>query len=154
MRILEPTRKSVREGDVFTYVMPDAKHRFGRVVSNDAQIGPMTACQLLYFYDAVSESEKPPLDELRPSNLLIAPQMTNRLGWRRGYFKTVWRGPVEPEMRLEQHCFWSATRKMYFDESSNVLPRPVEPTGRWGLVSYRMIDNFLSRALGFELAPE
>lgn len=154
MRVLEPSRKAVREGDVFTYVMPDGKHRFGRVISTEAEIGPITACQLLYFFDPATASEDPPLSQLRPDSLLIPPCMTNRLGWRRGRFKTVWRGPVPAQARLPQHCFWDSTRKKYFDEKTNELPGPVEPVGRWGLVSYRRIDDDLSRALGFDPVPE
>ena len=50
--------------------------------------------------------------------------MTNRLPWSRGYFKTVWRGPLREDDRLAQHCFWSAARKKYFDEFSNELAVP------------------------------
>ena len=50
IRILAPSRKkNVREGDVFTYLMPDARYRFGRVIATDARIGPMEGCLLLYF---------------------------------------------------------------------------------------------------------
>ena len=80
--------------------------------------------------------------------------MTNRLGWTRGYFQTVATGPLEPAMRLEQHCFWTSTREKCFDEFSNELPGPVEPVGSWGLANFRTIDDDLSRALGIDPVPE
>jgi hypothetical protein len=154
LRILEPSRKAVREGDVFAYLMPDERYRFGRVISTSARIGPMEDCQLLYFYERATDTDDPPLHAFRPTRLLIPPCMTNRLGWRRGYFKTVWRGPMRADDRLTQHCFWSPTRKKYFDDCSNELPGPVEPVGTWALDSFRTIDDDLSLALGLELAPD
>lgn len=152
--ILEPSRKAVREGDVFTYLMPDERYRFGRVISTRARIGPMEGCHLLYFYDATTPTGEPPLEHLRPGRLLVPPLMTNRLPWTRGYFRTVWRGPLDPDLMLPRHCFWSANRKKYYDEFSNELPGPVEPVGQWGLDSFLTIDDGLSRALGIEVIAD
>lgn len=59
MRIVEPSQKSVRAGDVFSFVMPDGLHRFGRVIDTEARIGPMSGCVLLYIYDATGQSHEP-----------------------------------------------------------------------------------------------
>lgn len=79
--------------------------------------------------------------------------MTNRLLWRRGYFKTVARDALDPGVALPQHCF-SSSGQRYFDEYSNELAGPIEPVGQWGLQSFRTIDDAVSRALGIELAPD
>jgi hypothetical protein len=98
---LEPSRKPVRAGDLFVMLPPDDLYLFGRVISTDAEIGPMKRVLLLYIYAHRSQIlAPPPREQLSPRELLIPPQLTNRLGWSRGYFLTIDNRPVQPEDRL------------------------------------------------------
>ncbi len=68
-------------------------------------------------------------------------------------FETVGNVPLGDGDVLDQHCFlrWNGD---YYDEYSNKLPGPVEPVGDFGLHSFRTIDDEISGALGFDLAPD
>jgi hypothetical protein len=156
LRVLRPSRKKVRAGDVFAMQMPDDLYLFGRLISTDAVIGPMTGCILIYVFRTRSEVKAPPRrEDLRPDNLLVPPILINRLPWSRGYFETIDHRPLEDDEVLTQHCFWDvALRGQYFDEKGHELPGPVEPVGRYGLNSYRTADDKISKALGFERVPD
>ena len=131
---------------------------FGRVISTDAEIGPMKNVILLYVYDYRSESkdEIPPLDKNR---LLIPPSMTNTLPWSRGYFQTVRHDALDKADILPVHCFQSRgfldrTKFRYFDGFGNRLKKRTEPCGEHGLGSFRTIDDDISKALGIPPAPD
>lgn len=155
LRVLKPSRKKPRAGDLFVMQLPDERYLFGRVVSTDAEIGPMKDVILVYVYRQRFDSkDAPPRSELSPERLLVSPIMTNRLPWSKGHFETVEHWPLEAGDVLPQHCFLSAARGRYFDEKGNELPGPVEPVGDWGLHSFRTIDDEISDALGLERAPD
>jgi hypothetical protein len=153
LRILRPSRKAPKSGDVFCLQLPDSSFRFGRVIRTDAQwtravsAGPAF---LIYVYRAASDSPSMPARELlRPDQLLIPPVMTNKLPWTRGYFDTIGNIPLDDRDVLPQHCFSDAAATgRYFDETGNTLPGPVEPVGDYGLHSFRTIDDEISDALG------
>lgn len=155
LRILTPSRKKQRPGDVFAMQMPDELYLFGRVISNEAIPGiGMSGAILIYVFRSRSEVKVPPdRAELRPANLLVSPMMTNRLPWSRGYFETIERWPLEASETLGIHCFLHPYTGEYFDEKGNELPGPVEPVGDYGLHSYRTIDDEISDALGFPRVP-
>jgi hypothetical protein len=103
---------------------------------------------LIYVYRPVFDSSNVPARaQLKASQLLVPPMMTNRLPWSRGYFETVDNWPIEPGDLLEQHCFLSSTVGTYLDEQGNELPGPVEPVGDRGLHSLLTIDEEISDAL-------
>jgi hypothetical protein len=155
LRVLQPSRKKLRAGDVFAMQMPDDLYLFGRVISTDAVIGPMTGIILIYIFRTRSEVKAPPRrEDLRPDNLLVSPILINRLPWSRGYFETIDHRPLEQEDLLKQHCFLSSVRGQYFDEKGHELPGPVEPVGSRGLNSFRTADDEISDALGFGRVPE
>ncbi len=135
-------------------LMPDEQYLFGRVISADAVIKPMEGVLLLYIYRGRSQyMATPDRAELRPSQLLLPPIMTNRQGWNKGLFETIENVPLDACDALDQHCFvrWNGD---YFDEYSNPLTGPVEPVGDYGLHSFRTIDDEISDALGFERVPD
>jgi hypothetical protein len=105
---------------------------------------------LLYIYSYRSDCKRAP-DVLDPKALLIPPVITNALGWFHGVFETVAHRPVAQDETLPQHCFCADGR--YYDEDLNPLPARVEPCGLGGLVSYRMLDDWISDALGVGRAP-
>ena len=154
LRVLKPSRKGVRAGDVFMMQLPDDHYVFGRVISTDAMAGAsMPGATLIYVYRQRFDSKVlPERSELSRDRLLVSPMMTNRLPWSKGYFETVAQWPLEPVDALPQHCFLSAARGRYFDEKGNALTGPVEPVGDYGLHCYLKIYDALSAALGFDRA--
>ena len=90
LRVLQPSRKALRVGDVFALSPRDSSYIFGRVVATDAVVGSgLNRLVLIYVYRGWHETlEVRPADlELTPLDLLVPPMITNRLGWSRGYFK-------------------------------------------------------------------
>jgi hypothetical protein len=155
IRVLLPSRRTPRLGDIFAMMISDDTYLFGRVVSTSATIGPMHDVILIYIYRIKSRESTPPQpNELRMDNLLLPPLMTNRLPWSRGYFMRVGNGPAGDAGLLTRHCFFSATRDRYYDEFGEELPGPIPPVGEWGLESYRTIDDKVSDALGLGRASD
>lgn len=154
LEVLKPSRSKPRLGDVFALRLGD-EFRFGRVISTDAMAGwSMPGAILIYVFRTPSSGlTMPDEDVTRADNLLIAPLMTNRIPWSRGYFQTIGNRPLAPADLLAQHCFRSSNGR-YFDESAQELPGPVEPCGDWGLHSFRTIDDEISAALGLPSAPD
>lgn len=152
LRILKPSRKPVRPGDVFVF-KPNEKHfYFGRVIKTAVSVGGFPNGVLVYLYDA-SSPDKVKIPELRRDDLLLPPLATNRLPWSRGYFETVEFRPLKASDVLPVHCFRSSTGRC-FDEAANPISVPVEPVGEFALQSYRSIDDLVSDALGIKLVPE
>lgn len=104
----------------------DGRYLFGRVILT---LGPMENVVLIHVYGP-RETKHPRRKERLPRNLLVAPLLTNRLPWVKGYFETVAHWPI--------------------DERGNELPGPSPYVGEWGLQSYRTIDDPVSDALGIE----
>ena len=155
LRVLKPSRKKIRPGDVFAMELPDGTYLFGRVINASVIAGDFSGAILIYIYRKRSRSKQPPPpSDLTPDELLVSPIMTNRLPWSRGYFETVEYRPLEPGEVLLQHCFLSPVWGTYFDEQGNELPGPVEPVGDYALHSYRTIADEISKAFGLELAPD
>jgi len=148
------SRKRPRVGDLFYIEMVTGQFVMGRVVRTDARVFADENL-LLYFYHPAQQSP----DLIRPPikpELLIAPRATNWQGWLKGYYTTIGNYSLAPEELLLQHCFEKhfANPGHYYDEYGNELDRRYEPCARWGLDSYRTIDDELSEALGIPLAPE
>jgi immunity protein 26 of polymorphic toxin system len=151
LTVLNKSRRSPIAGDIFVMLPSDELFLYGRVISTEAKIGPMSDCILIYIYRARSKN-KEPVPEMQRGQLLVPPIMTNTLSWRRGYFELVHHEELQNNDILEQHCFRDYAGR-YFDEANNQLPGPIEPVGIWGLHSYQTIDDEISKALGIELSP-
>jgi hypothetical protein len=153
LRVLAPSRKAPRPGDLFAMQLPDESFLHGRVISTEAKAGPsMPGAILVYVYDSRSDScTDPDLSALRPDRLLLGPIMTNRKPWSKGYFQTIANQPLHDDDVLTRNCFVDS-RGRYLDEKGNILPGPVEPVGTYGLHSYRSIDDAVSDALGLPRA--
>jgi hypothetical protein len=145
LRVLQPSRKKRRPGDVFVYQMPDGLFRFGRLISTDSKVGGFPG-HLVYFYKAQSNA-KLPVPHLSPDNLLVAPLATNQKPWTLGYFEVVDSRPLAEADLLPIHCFRDS-RGWYFDEHGRRLEHSVEPCGEYSLHSFRSIDDLLSGVLG------
>ena len=157
LRVLQPSRKATRPGDVFAMQLPDQQFVFGRVVSTEARWTPAIGAGpaiLIYIYRGRSvTADIPDRAAMSVERLLVPPIMTNRRPWSRGYFQTQGNLPLEAGDVLPSHCFLSASRGRYFDEQGNELPEPVEPVGDHALHSFRTIDDQVSDALGIPRVP-
>lgn len=155
MRVLSPSRRRLQAGDVFVTLWPDDDYLFGRVVDTEADAGFSTYdMNLIYVYSVRSrEPELPEREELRPDRLLIPPLIINRLPWSRGYFQTIANVDLDETDLLAQHCFEDWQGKLR-DEKGRPLASRSEPCGQAGLHSFRTFDDDVSRALGFEPAPD
>ena len=155
LRVLTPSRKKLRSGDVFAMLPPDGAYLFGRVIHADMAFpgAPMPGANLVYVYRHRSPDKSPDIDVLRPDDLLLSPQFINRMPWTRGYFETVATQPLKPGDLLERHCFRRSNGEFLDDEGIR-MPGPVEPCGDWSLGSYRTIDDEISDALGIPRVPE
>ena len=148
MRVLTPSRKKLRAGDVFVYQVRDGDYGFGRVIRLDARIGFFENAILIYIYNAFS-SLVHDIPRLDCNHLLIPPACTNRQPWLRGYFQTVAHQELSRDEVLPVHCFADLLRPgSFFDDKGNQLPSRFEPCGTFGLVSYRGIDGEICQALG------
>jgi immunity protein 26 of polymorphic toxin system len=156
LQTLAPSRKAPKAGDIFVCRPAGRGYFFGRVVATDARIRTEQNCILLYTFATESDTKQPP-ERLSVMQLLIAPLMTNRLPWSRGYFETVARRDFELGERLPVHCFRDLFFKpytRYWDEYNHELPQKREPCGDYGLHSYRTIDDAISDALGIPQVPD
>lgn len=146
LTVLKKTRRPPQTGDIFVMLPSDGQYVFGRVIASDAVVGPMSGCILIYIYRPRSR-DKEVLPELRRDQLLVAPIMTNRLPWTRGYFEHVAHRELRAEDRLGQHCFMDSLGRFY-DERSQRLDEATPPVGDWGLHSFWTISDEVSEALG------
>ncbi len=131
----------------------DGPYLFGRVVDTDANPLGVGGAVLIYIY-RVRSAAKMPVPVLLRDQLLVAPMMTNRVPWTKGYFEHVESRPLFAGDRLDQHCFKDDVRGGFRDERGNRLVAPVAPVGDWGLQSYRTLDDEVSEALGITLSAE
>jgi hypothetical protein len=155
LRILKPSRKPLRPGDIFTLSPRAGTYLFGRLIATDAAASAgLVGLTLIYIYAAERSTPEPPDDhELSPARLLVPPAMINRLPWSRGYFETIDRRDLRPEHRLAAHSFRDI-RGRYFDEHATEIGGPIEPVGQQGVHSFRTIDDLVSDALGIPRAPD
>jgi hypothetical protein len=147
--------KPQREGDIFAMLLPDGQYLFGRVIRANLPIerAPMPTANLVYIYRVRSSRKEPPIADLRPDALLLPPGFINRMPWTRGYFETVANEPLDVDDLLPIHSFRDHLRHRFVDLDGHPQETPIEPVGVWGLMSYRMLDDLISRALGIPEAP-
>jgi hypothetical protein len=130
----------------------DAGYLFGRVIDADANPLGVGGAVLIYVYRPRSRTKKA-IPPLTCGDLLVAPMMTNRLPWSKGYFEFLEHRPLGKVDLLARHCF-KDSRGWFFDEKGRQLREAIEPVGEWGLHSYRTIDDAISEALGIPLATD
>ena len=117
--------------------LPSLGYLFGRVISTTARwsITPDGGTtNLVYVFKHQSPSKTmPDRSHLHSDQLLIPPQLINRLGWSRGYFETLGNLPFGPGEVLPVHCFerrgYRAGPSRWFNERAEGLPAPIPPVG-------------------------
>ena len=150
----EPSRKRLHPGDLFTASPAPETFVFGQVVRPDAVLEVPITAVLIYIYDSVANHPVlPEVDHLIPQRLLFAPLFINRLPWSRGYFQTLSHRDLTTSDVLPRHCFRTPSGGVV-DDDGNVVSNPTDPIGRWGLESFRTVDDRVCTALGIPLAPE
>lgn len=143
---LTQSRKKVHSGDVFAMRFDEGPFVFGRVIEESVPLFGYGAL-LLYVYDDVRSSPDPDIEFMVPDRLLLPPVMTNRLGWRHGYFETVGHADLREVDKLPRHCFQNLQQPpRYFDDSGLETTR-TEPCGKWALTSYLGIGMMVDHAL-------
>lgn len=155
LQVIRPSRDSPEVGDIYVMRLPDATFLFGRVIGAnlDREHAPMPGSYLIYIYAARSATPVPDVRALTPMNLLIPPLFINKMPWTRGYFAKVENSRLTSKDLLEEHSFWSAGRQHYRDLDGNVLTRPTHMSGQFALMSYRMLDDMVSDAVGLPRVP-
>jgi hypothetical protein len=156
MLVIEPSRKKIRAGDIFTFTVNREEFWFGRVIYEGIEFCKRTVnginipgwpnTTFLYLYNAVGSSmnDIPMLDRNR---LLIPPLGTNHMPWRKGYFFTVANRAIHQEDVLPEHCFRDYSYNCYRNLHGDVLPQRIEPSGFYALDSYQTIDDSVAKAL-------
>lgn len=147
-----PSRRPPKVGDVFLMRLKDVNLR-GRVVSTSARSDSFSEpnCVLLYIYkNTASDDTIPTPAELSPPILLIPPVITNAVGWRRGYFRTIGNVELDASQKLAHHVFRDPVSGSFYDENSQPTQSDAvnHLTGIQVLKSYVTIEDSISQALG------
>ena len=147
------TRKNIKSGDVFVFKPKKHPYYYGVVINSDASIFTAKGLLHIQFFNLNSENGNSVPDDLHCAKLLIPPILTNKLGWRKGYFKTIGNVDIKDFISVQNAAFFYYNGKI-FDDSSNQLPSPksIEETGSFAITSYLNIDNLISLALEIPLA--
>jgi hypothetical protein len=141
-----PTTRLPRTGDIFRFKTSDGLFRFGRVIKDDAVVGPFKNAWLIYIYRHGSKHEDPPA-ELKKDDLLVAPMLVNQSPWEKGYFHTVRNEPVKSGDVLPRHAFRNRLNKKLFDEKGNELSTATEPVGDHALKFEKAVADTIVSAL-------
>ena len=145
---LTPSRKRLREGDVFLLQPIPGTFYCGQIIrlkveSRDSFVNGMS---LIYIYDRrVPDRGVPAYLDAAP--LLIQPVVINRLPWSRGYFETVGNLPVTERERRLSFGFWDTVRKRFVDAGGNPLAKEPLYWTDYGLASYAVVGMLVQRAL-------
>ncbi len=155
LKRMKGTRTKPAEGDVFAMLLPDEEYVFGRVIGADLDgpRAPMPGSYLIYVYDVRSPSTSVDLALLTPDRLLIPPQYINRMPWTKGYFVKVGEAALQSTDLLARYRFWDPARGYCVDDNGERVDVH-EAYGVFGLISYRMLDDLVSDALGIPRVPE
>jgi hypothetical protein len=158
LRVLKPSRRPIHKGDVFVALPKDQiqKYLFGRVISDEARIGPWESVYLVYVYDFRSDKKQIPTKEaLQPSRLLIPPFMTDRLAWSKGLFETIGSEPIANTDVQPTHVFrrWNGE---FVDELGHVVSAPARPQDvpGLGLTTLSGISSAIGKALAIPGADQ
>ncbi len=147
------SRKVIKTGDVFVFKPKKHPYYYGVVINSDANIFTAKGLVHIHLFNLNSEKGNSVPDNLHCSKLLIPPILTNKLGWRKGYFKTIGNIAVKDFMSAKNATFFYYNGEIFDDNSNQLLvPKSIEETGSFAITSYLNIDNLISLALEIPLA--
>ena len=153
LQIQRPFRKQLHPGNVFCLRYAQNLYFFGRIIALGVVFGGFPGGIRVHVYRKKSDSEVIP-QGLIESDLLIAPQHINRLGFSRCYMPVVGNIPLCAADTRSDVCYYDAVRSRFVDESGQVLDRRRAIVGEYGMGNYRTMDDQISRALGLPLAMD
>jgi hypothetical protein len=145
-----PYRKRLKLGDIFCLEIPKGNYYFGRIMSLTAYSGGFGPCNKIYVYKDRFDLNTPPADIVN-RELFFEPIFINRLGFSRGYMPVVSNVPIQKSDTHDNACYYDVLFKRYIDEHENVLDKPTNMIGTWGLSSYGVLDDLMSLAIGLPL---
>jgi hypothetical protein len=152
----KPSRKAVKEGDIFTLKFVTGDYYFGCVVCTQAKqhMGMAKKPFLLYLYNAFSK-EKSEIPDFKKENLLIAPFYGLIQDWTTGYAETVASRPLGADEVFSPHYMFSRLYKRYYDGFGNEIGPPPPgcqtPVGSEGLGNLATLDLDIREALGMAM---
>lgn len=135
---------------MFAMHLTDGQYLFGRVVATDATVSGGAKLNLVYVFKYRSRTMSPPR-HLSAKDLLIAPEITNRQGWLKGYWQTIESRAFEEGERLAVHCFFDETNGRYVDEYGKRLAGRKKPSASLGVAQYHGIGYSASKKLGLPM---
>jgi hypothetical protein len=129
-------------GDIFVVERAGPHRVVGRVVSTSAIVGPTHGCMLVYL--CRDDAPRP-----QREHLLVAPILTLRSPWARGYFVHRGSAPLLPGEYFERHTFRDPQGRLVDEEGRPVAAaQPGEPIGEGRLYDVDAIEAALRAALG------
>lgn len=149
----EPYRKKLKPGDFFAMELCVGGFVIGRFIKTLRNGVPfLDGSYLIYIFDRVRD--QPVTDERdTKENLLVSPDLVNRLGWSRGYFRHIEHRPIKRGEVFKNHCHHCYIRELtntgYIDDRGKPC-RPFEPILSGGLGNYRTVDMEISEVLGLD----
>lgn len=153
-KVINPSKKKVNEGDIFTWTFDNKNYYFGRVIKMGINAGGFPNSILLYFYKT-SVTNYNNIPELKKENLLISPVLTNKKGWFRGFFLTIKNEKFKEGDYFIPHCFKDHALGGYKDENGNKTEyKDGIVCGEFGLASIKYIDNLICDAFGISNAED
>ncbi len=145
---MTPSRKRLREGDVFQLKPFPGVFFCGKVIriNVESQDSFVNGMNLIYLYDMQTAYRAIP-EDLETAPLLISPVIINRLPWSRGYFETVGNRPVREWERGLSFGFWDFLHKRFVDVSGRPLGREPPYWSDYGLASYAVVGKKVRKTL-------
>ena len=133
-------------GDLFRLSPKPGIFLWGRLIKRARFFGHEFESKLVYIYDVIG-SERPELELLSQSNLIIGPREVNNLGWVRGYWEIMASEPLQANDVRDKHLFvrYRGTPSDYdlVDEDGRIVDSAgVDPRslGQCGYSNFNHID--------------
>lgn len=153
LELLGNSSKIIKTGDVFVLKPKNHPLYYGIVANASATMFSAKEIIHIQIFDYKSDVVQEIPDSLDKYPLLIPPILTNKIGWKKKYFKSIGNIPVDNFISVKNASFFYYNGEI-FNDSSQPLSKPylIETTGSFSVTSYLNIDNLISLRLGIPLA--
>jgi hypothetical protein len=154
---LANSRKNINTGDIFVLKPKGKDYYYGVVANANSNHFGIEDIIHIQIFNYCTEQIANVSDSLYKYDLLLPPILTNKLGWRKGYFKTIGHSDIKLFPTVKRAAFVDVIRTgYYFDDKSNPLDKiySIETTGAFSIKSYLNIDTLISLKLGIPLPIE
>lgn len=116
----KPSKRPPKTGDLFLLETSNNENYYGRVVKDNAIVGPFKNAWLIYIYKKFKNNEKTP-NQIENSHLLVPPLLVNQSPWKKGYFHFIENIPLSDNDILPFHLFKNKLNHSIFDEFGNEI---------------------------------